>query len=673
MRTMRRLSRQYGIPWEEVDNVKRQFDAVDTDRSGYVDFEEFTEVLRKVLQVPAHLELPVNRARYFWKQLDIAGSGKADFAEFLPWWLKYFHHKDGKKMLAKPFEDFYKSVRNLKNPDPPAQKSNQLLDFELDRGCLHAVVVSSLLRRTNLDVEDLAVRREVVTPLGRVVGTDYGDFLGFKGLPFAETPERFEAPQAKRPWTGTWDGSRFGSSCIHGGRLEGEESFEESEDCLFANVWTPKASFPQLLPVVVFIHGGGFMKRSGGCPNFWGDRFVADPTAPAILVTFNYRLGIFGFFSWEGMPANVGFQDQQQLLRWVQQNIHAFGGDPKRVLLSGQSAGAMSVLCHIAAPASAGLFHTAMANSPVGLHYRSREENDLFVRAAAEPLLCFGNVTECLARRPASALRNVDIVPEYARHLTSPCPECANLLVWMPIIDAATLPLNPVVAMERGVHNKVPTILSSVTNETLAFVPSALMRLASNKMAFRKLLQLLFDDRADKVQEHYKKSPDTAGMQWAEIAGVASTDAMMTCYGRYLARTLSTHGHSHLSVFEVKPHSSEMHLNDLCVEGPPLGASCHAGDIAYLIPSSPRMSKSSKVGYANEMESQFAGSYARAIINFAMGNSSFVEYRGDVATSWNLTGPGTLPRYHKDHCSFWEEVGYADVWRSASPSSRVLV
>ena len=89
------------------------------------------------------------------------------------------------------------------------------------------------------------------------------------------------------------------------------------------------------------------------------------------------------------------------------------------------------------------------------------------------------------------------------------------------------------------------------------------------------------------------------------------------------------------------------------------------------------------------MESQFAGrkrfqselslgvmlegSYARAIINFAMGNSSFVEYRGDVATSWNLTGPGTLPRYHKDHCSFWEEVGYADVWRSASPSSRVLV
>lgn len=123
MRDLRRLSRQYGIPWEEVHKVKRHFDAVDTDGSGEIDFEEFSEVLRKVLQVAPELELPSNRARHFWKQLDTDGSGKADFSEFLPWWLKYFHHKDGKKMLVKPFEDFYRSVRNLKNPDPPPFKN----------------------------------------------------------------------------------------------------------------------------------------------------------------------------------------------------------------------------------------------------------------------------------------------------------------------------------------------------------------------------------------------------------------------------------------------------------------------------------------------------------------------------------------------------------------------
>lgn len=119
MRDLRRLSRQYGIPWEEVHNVKRHFDAVDTDQSGEIDFEEFTLVLRKVLQVAPELDLPPNRARYFWKQLDTDGSGKADFSEFLPWWLKYFQQKEGKNMLVKPFEDFYKSVRCLKNPDPP--------------------------------------------------------------------------------------------------------------------------------------------------------------------------------------------------------------------------------------------------------------------------------------------------------------------------------------------------------------------------------------------------------------------------------------------------------------------------------------------------------------------------------------------------------------------------
>ncbi|CAE7028568.1 TNNC2, partial [Symbiodinium sp. CCMP2592] len=127
MRTLRRLSRKYGVPWEEVDNVKRhgQFDNVDEDGSGDITFEEFSDVLRRVLQVPQNLDLPVNRVRHFWKELDHDGSGKADFTEFLPWWLKYFHNKEGRKMLVKPFEDFYRNVRNLKNPDPPPYRKGK--------------------------------------------------------------------------------------------------------------------------------------------------------------------------------------------------------------------------------------------------------------------------------------------------------------------------------------------------------------------------------------------------------------------------------------------------------------------------------------------------------------------------------------------------------------------
>lgn len=510
---------------------------------------------------------------------------------------------------------------------------------------------------------------EVETPLGKVLGKDYGGFLAFKGVPYSEPPQRFEAPHAKLPWTGTWNGTKFGNSCIHGFSHHDPdplESYVESEDCLYANVWVPKGKELQPLPVVVFIHGGGFVRNSGATPNFWGDAFVTNEEAPAILVTFNYRLGIFGFFSWNGTAANVGFQDQQLLLRWVQQNIRAFGGDPDQVLLMGQSAGAMSVLCHVAAPSSAGLFHGAMANSPVGLYYRDRPENDEFVRSVAHSLLCTGNVTLCLQKRPAKALRDVDVVPEYLRHFTAPCPECANVLAWLPIIDPQTLPLNPVVAIERKLHNIVPTIISTVTNETLAFVPSIFMKLGNNRLAYDKVLDLLFDDRAGKVAEFYSGS--VTSITWAERAGLATTDALMTCFGRYVARALAVHGGvSYLSTFMVQPHSSQMHQNKICVQGPPDGASCHAADISYQIPVSQRMSSRTHLAYANEQESKLAETYAKAIIDFAGGQSlSFIPYdqRHDFSTSWNLDGPGKMQHYHQVQCDFWEDIGYADVWKS---------
>ena len=503
------------------------------------------------------------------------------------------------------------------------------------------------------------------TPLGKVLGKDYGNFQAFKGVPYSEKPRRFEAPEAKLPWTGTWNGAKFGNSCIHGFSHHDEdplESFVESEDCLFANVWVPKIEQSKLLPVVVFIHGGGFVRNSGATPNFWGDAFVTDSEAPAILVTFNYRLGIFGFFSWNGTTTNVGFQDQQLLLRWVQQNIKAFGGNPNKVLLMGQSAGAMSILCHVAAPGSAGLFHSAMSNSPVGLYYRNRAENDEFVRSVAHALLCTGNVTSCLQNRPAKALRDVDVVPEYLKHFTT-CPECANALAWLPIIDPETLPLNPLVAIERNVHNKVPTIISAVTNETLAFVPTLLFEAGNNRLAYDEVLRVFFDDRAKLVQDHYTNN----SLSWAERLGVATTDALMTCYGRYVARALARSGPSYLSTFMVQPHSSQMQHNKICVQGPPAGASCHAADISYQIPVSQRMASRTHLYYANEKESTLAASYARSIINFANGQSlPFVPYSqaDDLSTSWNLDGPGKLQHYHHFDCDFWEGIGYADVWKS---------
>lgn len=511
--------------------------------------------------------------------------------------------------------------------------------------------------------------QEVRTPLGVVRGKNYGQFLAFKGIPYAEKPLRFASPAPKLPWNGTFDGTHFGDACVSSGSHQDKdplESYRESEDCLVANIWVPKGALNHSLPVVVWIHGGGFMMRTANYAGYWGDGFASNPGPSAILVTFNYRLGIFGFYSSEDTGANAGFQDQQMLLRWVQENIKSLGGDPRRVTLSGQSAGAMSVVCHLAAPGSQGLFHRAIANSPVGLYYRSPAENAPFVLTVAKVVGCSHatDLTECMRSRSWELLKLADIAPEYLFNLQNSCPECDNWLPWMPVVDGKTLPMSPVDAIRRGVHNKVPTIVSTTRNETLAFVPTALMKIADNPVAYEEAMSILFKDRAAQIKSHYRASPDTARMRrGADLVGVITTDAMMTCYSRYMVRLLSQHARAYLSTFMIAPHSSEMHLNNVCVRGPPDGATCHASDVAYMLPSSARMAERTKITYASQAEERLAQEYTAALIGFASGQDGpFEAYSSatDMSTSWHVAGPNMTAGYHQSHCDFLESLGFKE-------------
>merc|ERR1719291_1425903 len=158
-------------------------------------------------------------------------------------------------------------------------------------------------------------------------------------------------------------------------------------------------------------------------------------------------------------------------LRWVQQSIKSFSGDPKQVTIIGQSAGAMSVVCHLASSASAGLFQRAIAMSPVGLQYRSPKDNEQFVRTVAKGVMCEGNinVTQCMRGRPWEALMLADIVPEYLFDLKG--NGSLNFLPWVPVVDGVSLTQNPTDAFKSGTYNKVPAIISTTRNETLAFIP----------------------------------------------------------------------------------------------------------------------------------------------------------------------------------------------------------
>jgi para-nitrobenzyl esterase len=197
---------------------------------------------------------------------------------------------------------------------------------------------------------------------GKVRGTAVNEVIAFKGIPFAQPPVgalRWRAPQPIEAWEGVLDASAFSSDCAQL-PLEGT-----SEDCLYINVWRPAAA-DEPLPVMVWTYGGALVR---GAASLYPGQFLAQQGI--IVVSFNYRLGRFGFFAHPALAreapdeprGNYGYLDQIAALQWVRHNIAAFGGDPQNVTLAGESAGGGSVLVQITSPLARGLFQRAIVQS----------------------------------------------------------------------------------------------------------------------------------------------------------------------------------------------------------------------------------------------------------------------------------------------------------------------
>jgi para-nitrobenzyl esterase len=198
----------------------------------------------------------------------------------------------------------------------------------------------------------------------------------FRGIPYAAPPVgdlRWRPPQPVIPWQGVLAADHFSSACMQLPRAQDNIGWRDglvpnSEDCLYLNIWTPAKSPGDKLPVMVWIHGGGFREGSGAETAWHGDNLAKKGV---VLITFNYRLTVFGFFAHPDLTAesehhssgNYALLDQIAALRWVQKNIAHFGGDPNNATIFGQSAGGASVAMHMASPLSRGLFQHAIGQS----------------------------------------------------------------------------------------------------------------------------------------------------------------------------------------------------------------------------------------------------------------------------------------------------------------------
>jgi para-nitrobenzyl esterase len=302
----------------------------------------------------------------------------------------------------------------------------------------------------------------VACPAGRIRGRRCGELLRFDGIPYAAPPvgpRRFRPPEPPLPSDGEIDATRLRPAALQrpGPALGSRPVGDTSEDCLHLNLVTPSPEGRR--PVMVWVHGGGYVNGSAGDPIHRGERLVA--RGDLVLVTFDYRLGVFGFLHPEDAP-NPGLRDQIAALRWVRDNIADFGGDPDRVTLFGESAGAMSIRALMATPEADELFHAAVLQSGAGVGVESPAGAEL-VRARMAAELGSDDWRRWQAL-PGDRLLDAQVrVGEAIRAET-------GRGAWRPMVDGRLVHSSGQQAQAREVNRRRPVLVGMNAHEQRLFV-----------------------------------------------------------------------------------------------------------------------------------------------------------------------------------------------------------
>lgn len=356
----------------------------------------------------------------------------------------------------------------------------------------------------------------------------------YKGVPYAAPPIfdlRWRPPQPPATWQGVRKADRFGPICMQHGRGWGEfyqrEFYQHpepmSEDCLYLNVWTPTSSPPASRPVLVWIHGGAFAEGSGSLPSFDGEALAKKGL---VVVTINYRLNVFGFLAHPELTAesehtssgNYGLLDQVAALGWVQRNVAAFGGDPKRVTVAGQSAGSSSVHALTISPLASGLFHQAIAQSGSSIE---RSVNGTRLASAEQAGIAYAGSLQAqtlgqLRARPAAAL----LQGEFRMR---------------PNIDGWVVPDDAHVIFARGGQHDVPTLTGIAADEQIGFQPQTV-----KATEFRAVVTARFFDLSGAFLRLYPADSDEQARIARDTSTRDQTAVSLRAWALLRARTART-------------------------------------------------------------------------------------------------------------------------------------
>ena len=302
---------------------------------------------------------------------------------------------------------------------------------------------------------------------GRLRGAG-GDVVSFKGIPYAAAPVgrlRWRAPENPAVWRNVRDATQFGPQCP-----QPQPSGPVNEDCLSLNVWTSARSTAERLPVMVWIHGGGFFRGSGSNSAYDGEALAR---RGVVLVTLNYRLGALGFLthpalsheSAHGVSGNYGLLDQIAALRWVQKNIAHFGGDPANITVFGESGGAYSICILMVSPLAKGAFHRAILQSVPLMFQPTRRLREAYAGLTSAEADGASRGADISVARNMSA---EEIVNQIA-----PAPTLSTGVHFYPVVDGWLLPEDPAVLIQAKGRALVPVLLGYGADEGNFFLLNA--------------------------------------------------------------------------------------------------------------------------------------------------------------------------------------------------------
>jgi para-nitrobenzyl esterase len=495
----------------------------------------------------------------------------------------------------------------------------------------------------------------VSTAQGAVLGKQVNGVRLYAGMRFA-TAERWKAPQPAPAWAGTLDGTKFGASCPQKGSALSADS--KNEDCLFLNVYVPDDIGAAKLPVMVWIHGGGFSQGAGSDY----DLSILAQKAHAVIVSTNYRLGVFGFFALPGVleesrQVNYGLQDQQAALRWVKTNIAAFGGDASRVTIFGESAGGTAMCLHLVSPQSAGLFHRAISESgpctvltgsslPVLTASSEKLAQDFGCPSGPDQLAC-------MRSKPVADLNAATVLD---LNLTG------NVAHWSPVVDGVSVPELPETMVREGRYNRVPTIFGNNHDEGRLMVMANyhLTKLAPVTVAqLAAEITAVAQGDANAVAQLTATYTKQAYGSRDKALGAMITDSSFACHDNNDVTALS--GRTPTWAYEFNAPTYGANINPYM----PMGA-FHGAEMGYLFqkkfPGLPFwVALNAKQRKLADQMGQYWGNFAATGNPNGAGLPTWPAYSSASASIQNLNIDAVAPvaagAFQKDHqCAMWNTL-----------------